>query len=259
MALVRANPPAVPLGGLGAAVSRLYASGWSQTGLFWSSFLDRGYHERARAASGVAADGYLVAVAPGPAHHPGDAVVVNLLSEAEVVGTLEEPFGVADDTDAPPFCGYEVPGTFHLWHLGSGGPFDGGEHGAHHNDRSWPLLVHALLANLEAWSRDGVPMPRAPRITRDLSTPDGIARDEHGNARGGVRTAWVDVPSARYLPRCACSPTVGEMQPFDGARLVALYGSDAGRARAWESAVDAMVRERWLLPEDATALRAASE
>lgn len=67
----------------GFEVSRLFASGWSQTGLFWANFLDRGFHEAVRAV-----DGYLVAVAPGPEHRPVGAILVNLLSEAEVVGTL---------------------------------------------------------------------------------------------------------------------------------------------------------------------------
>ena len=65
-------------------MSRVFASGWSQTGLFWSDFLRHGYHERARAI-----DGYLVAVAPGPEPRPDGAILVNLLSEAEVVRLLE--------------------------------------------------------------------------------------------------------------------------------------------------------------------------
>jgi hypothetical protein len=251
-ARVRGNHPTSPLAGFD--VTRLFASGWSQTGLFWANCLDRGFHEGVRAV-----DGYLIAVAPGPEHRPDGAILVNLLSEAEVVGTLNPGMGIADDTDVPRFRGYEVPGAFHLWHLGFGGPFNTADHGARHNDRSWEFLVHTLLANIEAWSRDELPMPRAPRIIRDPHAADGVARDEHGNALGGLRTAWVDVPSARYLPRCECSPTVGEMRVFDDATLETLYGSRADHADAWAHAVDAMVRDRWLLPADAVALRAAPE
>jgi Alpha/beta hydrolase domain len=250
--LVRGNHPTSPLAGF--EVTRLYASGWSQTGLFWANFLDFGLHEASRAI-----DGYLVAVAPGPEHRPADAILVNLLSEAEVVGTLNLGDGVADDTDVPRFRGYEVPGSFHLWHLAFGGPFHTDDHGARHNDRPWPLLVHALLASIEAWSRDGTPMPHEPRITRDSKAPDGVARDEHGNARGGLRTPWLDVPSAQYLPRCECSPTVGEMRVFDDAKVVELYGTHAEHAGKWANAVDELVRHRWLLPVDAIALRAAPE
>ena len=257
-ALVRGNHRSSPLAGY--EVQRVDASGWSQTGLFWANFLDWGYHEVARGASSTRAiDGYLIAVAPGPAHHPVDAPLVNLLSEAEVVGTLNPGAGVADDSDTPPFRGYEVPGTFHLWNLAFGGPFRTADHGVRHNDRSWYLLVHALLDGLDEWTRGGKPLPHAPRITRDPGAPDGVARDEHGNALGGVRTAWVDVPSARYLARCECSPTVGEMRVFDDATIARLHGSDDAHRSAWALRVDAMHADRWLLAEDAAELRATPE
>ena len=65
-------------------------------------------------------DGYLIAVGPAPEHRPADAVLVNLLSEGEVVGTLSPGFAVADDTDTPRFRGYEVPGSFHHWEVKPG-------------------------------------------------------------------------------------------------------------------------------------------
>jgi hypothetical protein len=46
---------------------------------------------------------------------------------------------------------------------------------------------------LDAWVRDGVAPPSADRIELD---GDGPARDEHGIARGGIRTPWVDAPVA---------------------------------------------------------------
>jgi hypothetical protein len=200
-----------------------------------------------------------VAVAPDSGHHPADAILVNLLSEAEVVGTLNPGTGVAPDSDAPPFRGYEVPGTFHLWNLAFGGPFRTQDHGLRHNDRSWYLLVHALLAGIERWSHGGAPLPHEPRIARDADAPDGVARDAHGNALGGVRTPWVDVPSARYLPRCECSPTVGEMRPFDDAAMALVHGDGSRRAETWVAAVDALLERGWLLPDDADALRAQPE
>jgi hypothetical protein len=253
LALLKGNDPQSPLAG--CAVDRVYATGWSQTGLFWQQFLDRGFHEAA--GPSAAADGYLVAAAPGPAHKPADAVVVNLLSEGEVVGTLNPGFVVGDDSDAPRFRGYEVSGTFHHWEEKPGArrrPV--GAHDMLHNDRPWHVVVHAILDNMDQWVRDHTPMPRAPRITRDASAPDGVARDEAGNARGGLRSPWVDVPTARYAPRCSCSAVTGSMVPFTDVQFTARYGDRARFERAWSRALDALVRERWLLAEDAEALRA---
>ena len=47
--LLKRNDPRSPLAGL--TVDRVYATGWSQTGLFLQQFLDRGYHEAMAAAS----------------------------------------------------------------------------------------------------------------------------------------------------------------------------------------------------------------
>ena len=190
---------------------------------------------------------------------------MNLLSEGEVVGTLSPGFTVADDTDAPRFRGYEVPGSFHHWEVKPGAqrtvsqPGEGDhdpQHDDMHNDRPWHVVVHAILDNLDRWVRDGVAMPRAPRITRDPDAPDGIARDECGNARGGLRTPWLDVPTARYSPRCTCSPVTGSMVPLTDAELTAHYADRAAFVDAWEHSIDALVADRWLLAADAEALRA---
>jgi hypothetical protein len=269
--LLKRNDPRSPLAGF--PVWRLYATGWSQTGLFLQQFLDRGYHEamgdaevqfgRAEGADPVV-DGYLIAVGPAPGHRPADAVLVNLVSEGEVVGTLSPGFVVPDDTDTPRFRGYEVPGSFHHWEVKPGAARlqgngeRGSEHDDLHNDRPWHVVVHAILDNLDRWVRDGVPMPHASRITRDPAAPDGVARDEYGNARGGLRTPWLDVPTARYAPRCTCSPVTGSMTPLSGDELRARYRDHDAFVGAWERSIDSLVADRWLLAEDAAALRAGS-
>jgi hypothetical protein len=57
------------------------------------------------------------------------------------------------------------------------------------------------LNHLIAWIAEGRTPPRAPpiEVDRDLSG-DGspLALDAHGNAKGGVRNVWVDVPIATY-------------------------------------------------------------
>ena len=57
------------------------------------------------------------------------------------------------------------------------------------------------LNHLVEWVTRGRVPPRAPPIEVDRDTAnDGshLALDEHGNARGGIRNVWVDVPIATY-------------------------------------------------------------
>ena len=101
-------------------------------------------------------------------------------------------------------------------------------------------------------------MPHAPKIERDPRQIDGIARDHNGNALGGVRVPWIEVPRGQYLPRCACGPTRGEFVPFEGERLDLLYRDGEEYERRWRQEVQRLVDERFLLPEDAEKLRAPS-
>ena len=262
--LLARNDRCSPLAGL--AVDRVYATGWSQTGLFLAQFLERGYHEALEAS---APSGYLIAVGPAPEHRPEGAVLVNLLSEGEVVGTLSPGFEAAADTDSPRFRGYEVPGSFHHWEVKPGahrlraGTVSGAVAAGHdphddrlHNDRPWHVVVHSILHHLDRWVCDDIPMPRAPRITRDPEAPDGIARDEYGNARGGLRTPWLDVPTARYVPRCTCSPVTGSVIPLTDAELRARFADRGAFVAAWEHSIDALAADGWLLDADAATLRA---
>ena len=57
------------------------------------------------------------------------------------------------------------------------------------------------LHHLVEWIANGKTPPHAPPIAVDQDPAgDGspLALDEHGNAKGGVRNVWVDVPIATY-------------------------------------------------------------
>jgi hypothetical protein len=238
----------------GWPVRRVYAAGWSQTGQFWRHYLESGHHERDRMASGAPLfDVYLIAVGPAPDVRPADAILVHLLSETEIVGTLRAPDSTGADSDAPPFRGYEVPGSFHYWQQKprAGRRDDDTGHLGPHNDRPWNVLVHALYHHVDRWVIDGVPMPRVPRVERDPAAPDGVARDGTGNARGGLRTVWVDAPVAQYLPHCKCSPVIGSMRLLGDAELAARYPGSGDYERACELSIAQMVDRGWLLADDA--------
>ncbi len=229
-------------------VPRIFGCGVSQTANFWRLFIDGGWHDERRHADGSPPfDAYVLLVSPAPAYHPRDAVLVNVLSEAEVVGTIVTPAIAPADSDVPPVRGVELPGSPHtIGHAQVAEPAEGHRH----TSEPYLLVVKAVLAGVDSWVRDGVPMPHVPRIARDPSTVDGIVRDEHGNAVGGARLPWLEAPRAQYLARCACGPTLGEVVPFEDERLTRLYASDAEHERRWRRAVERLVEDRLVLPED---------
>jgi hypothetical protein len=245
----------------GFEIARVYGCGASQTGQFWRLFVDRDGHDASRLPDGRPAfDAYAISVAPVPESRPADATIVNILSEGEVVGTLNPRMMCApDDGENPRVRGYEIPGTPHAIRFRPDMASPPRDHDAVHTDCSFDLMVHAIMDNLDAWVRDGTPMPGGARITRDLSTLDGVARDEHGNALGGWRGPWLDAPRAQYLARCTCGPTVGEMIPFSDAEMARIYGSRDGYVKAWSRAVDDCVARHALTPRGAARLHAHPE
>ena len=78
---------------------------------------------------------------------------------------------------------------------------------------------------------------------------------------GGVRTPYVDVPTATYRAGHGTSPgcggNFGYSEPFDWARLEALYGSYANYVSRVNDALDRAVDERWLTESDAQKIRNA--
>ena len=78
----------------------------------------------------------------------------------------------------------------------------------------------AALSHLDAWVHGRGAPPSMPRLR--LAAGGTLARDDHGNAVGGIRYPIVDVPIATYSGEGGC-PLSGWMKPFDNATLAALY------------------------------------
>jgi alpha/beta hydrolase family protein len=68
------------------------------------------------------------------------------------------------------------------------------------NPFPFAYVANAAFANLMQWIDRSVPPPRADRIEVTDTTPVQIARDDSGNALGGVRTPYLDVPTGTYVP-----------------------------------------------------------
>lgn len=117
-------------------------------------------------------------------------------------------------------------------------------------------VLMAALEHLEQWAREGTPAPHAPLLAttgeRDTLALD---RDEHGNVNGGLRTPWVDVPTAVLTGIGASGGgftfLFGVTRPFDGAQLGALYpGGVDDYMRKFESAAESARTAGYLLDED---------
>lgn len=124
-------------------------------------------------------------------------------------------------------------------------------------------VLDAAFANLTRWVRDGVAPPRAARIAiENVGTPQArVVRDESGNAVGGVRTPYVDVPIATYRTTSVGDtfcPEIEHIQPFDWARLNSLHGTPQNYAAKVAQSVDRLVRERWLTESDGRKIKAES-
>jgi Alpha/beta hydrolase domain len=141
---------------------------------------------------------------------------------------------------------------------------------------TFPVQAYMSVAldHLLKWVDKGTVPPRAPRILldRDVSN-DGsmMALDELGNPLGGIRTVYVDVPTAKYVIRpAALNPVVPNAAPyiatggqnaanlmcglstaqiaFTPGKLKDLYKSKQGYVKAVETRLTVLEKSGWSLP-----------
>ncbi len=115
-------------------------------------------------------------------------------------------------------------------------------------------VAQAALAHLVSWAAGGKPPPQAARLEVDAGGT-AFRRDEHGLARGGIRTPWVDVPTAVMsgLGQSGESFAMlfGRTEPFDAATLSALYpGGKTEYLDRFTASLDATIAAGFLLAED---------
>lgn len=137
------------------------------------------------------------------------------------------------------------------------------------NEFPYGYFATAALHNIHRWVTEGIAPPRAERLELHTSRADGpvgispealpLVRDEHGNARGGLRSPYVDLPFATYYPHCkpneyqpeSASDLRGTQTLFDADKLRAIHGTPESYAERVAAQADNLVAERWLLPEEA--------
>ena len=262
--LIRRGGAASPLGA--HRVRRIFTAGRSGQSTILQPYVEY-HHAAARASLGhVPFDGYMIRVGAMPLSRPAGSVLVLVQSEAEAKGITPAELAALGDTDDPMFRYYEIPGVGHgltarpnvsstigqVVPKGVQGISDvaGASEYEPYDKISLPL-VWGMWRNIYDWLDKGTPMPRAPRIIRDPATPGNLARDSFGNATGGIRLPWMDIPDACYVgvisPK---NPLEGGMKRFDEARMRTLYGSRAAWEARLRTRLRRMARERWIAAED---------
>jgi hypothetical protein len=115
-------------------------------------------------------------------------------------------------------------------------------------------VLQAALAHLDRWAAGGAPPPEAPRLA--LADDGTLALDELGIAKDGLRSPWVDAPTA-VLSGFGQSGSefaflFGTTRPFDAATLARLYprGRSDFLAR-FRDASEAALSRGFLLEADA--------
>lgn len=296
-ALIKSKVPSNPLAGY--KVERTYAAGWSFTGSLWRTYVNEGFHEEYRMPDGSPIfDGYLEGISSStagggynllsdgnnlPIGNPRrvtrtvDVPVIELLSENEAVTNLGPQAAESDDPKNRHRL-YEVPGRTH-----NSGPLPGTSGATmqlrakgHPSAAALPVpecgfvpsdvpmggIAIATMANMDAWVRNGTPPPRAERMKLDPQTKKGT-KDRYGNTEGGVRSAQLDIPLAKYGdyldPACPLPLSATPPSPFmpmwraqlSQAELSSLYKNKDDYLQKFKARLDEMVKQRWLLQPEA--------
>jgi hypothetical protein len=122
-------------------------------------------------------------------------------------------------------------------------------------------VLHAALEHLVRWVRDGIPAPEAPRLAASNPVGSELVRDDLGVARGGIRTPWVDAPTAVLSGDPPGGDgflfLFGRTLPLDAGALASLYpGGPGEHVEQFEGALGAALRAGFLLEADAAEIRA---
>ena len=120
-------------------------------------------------------------------------------------------------------------------------------------------VAQAALRSLDQWIATGKAPAKSAPIKVVGTSSDGVAKlavDVHGNALGGVRTPWLDVPTAHLAGtgNSAVNGTgvlFGLGEPFDKAKLDQIYpGGKSDYLAKFSAALDATIKAGFILPDD---------
>ena len=119
----------------------------------------------------------------------------------------------------------------------------------HINDMRIEFYVCGMLEKLHIWASQGI----APEECEPLVRENGdLARDEYGNALGGLRTPYVDIPVASYIASNPDDPEgiCGKMTYFTKTHLKELYNSREEYIERFTEYVSKQAEEHWISESD---------
>ena len=255
---------------------------------------------------GLTAAGALPAGDPRVRMQPRDAPVIHVDTETEIFLATFSPVGLQfrrPDGNEPGdrYRLWEVPGASHVSNdfdelapaierdsaqimklqladmppLGCAhqafvdGPIHGIPGAVSPNDFPFSNVQNAAFRSLERWIETGAAPAHGVPITVDATTtPAQIVRDAQGNALGGVRTPFVDVPVTTYVPSDTVAEATGPLSgfcvlygynlPFDAAKLRSLYRNHGSYVSQFAHGAEQTVRDGFWLESDAIRAIAAA-
>jgi hypothetical protein len=227
-ALMRSAQPDNPLAGL--PVRKMILAGTSASAAVVINYLPAHMVYRLPDMKPIY-DGFLP-TSTGATIRQIDVPMIQVPTMTEVMGANAT---ARQDGDAPGdrFRVYEFAGMAHI---------DSRDAAAYYPDpcrmpiSRFPMAAYMSVAldHLWQWVDKAAVPPKADRILVDRHTAnDGslMALDEHGNARGGIRNPYVDVPSKKYGVRNAGAvPPIPNAHPFVAVRGEAAQNQLCGLA-----------------------------
>jgi hypothetical protein len=128
-------------------------------------------------------------------------------------------------------------------------------------------IAMSALSHLDRWVRTGRAPPKAPQLEVTPAAegkPATLVLDAEGNAKGGIRSPWVDVPTARHSGLGNSGGPLGFLagstEPYDAATLARLYpGGGADYRVRFTAALDSAIKAGFILPADRAGALALAE
>ena len=121
-------------------------------------------------------------------------------------------------------------------------------------------IVDTAMHDLARWAGGGRPPPKAPLVKITEGPAPTIERDEHGNARGGIRLPQLEAPVATLSGEPGGGPgfcsLFGYTAAFDATRLSSLYPTHQDYVKAFSKATDKLQRDGFLTAGDAKEAKA---
>jgi hypothetical protein len=280
-ALLKSNPKSGPFAG--PKVKYTVLAGGSQTGALTVRYIIQA-NPGARLPNGRPIwDAYYPTMTPAESAIAGrNSIVMHVYGEGDMIMfnglNNGRPHVWRPDSDArhDRFRSYEVPAVSHLPTRGSKNnplflAMAGGGKSSTGQDLSlsqFPTtaVYNACFYNLLQWVMTGIAPPHA----RPIELENGhIVRDQFGNAKGGVRSPYVDMPAYRYIaslgldssqnignPQALMHAAIGLQVALPPETVQSLYHNRANYLQMFNRQIDQMVAGRFLLRADAEKLKA---